>query len=205
MRMALPAGRLESPSWAWLKDQGVLNGRRQGRTLLWTSEGLEIAVVRSRDIPRLLASRAVDVAILGRDVAEEWDEPLWMSDSLGFGECRLMLALPKRQQWDASRPWRVATRYTGIAARWFEARGVQAALVPMSGSVEVAPRLGLADAVVDVVETGETLRQNGLKPVETVFESYAVLVTRAGESARTGRLGWRLDINQEAGNAACQA
>lgn len=205
MKMALPSGRLEDASWSWLKNQGVLNGRRQGRTLLWSSEGLEIAVVRSRDIPRLLASRAVDVAILGRDVAAEWEEPLWVSDSLGFGECRLMLALPKRREWDTSRSWRVATRYTGIAARWFQEQGVQAELVSMSGSVEVAPRLGLADAVVDVVETGETMRQNGLRPVETVFQSYAVLVTRAGESARTVRLGWRPDRSKEADNAACQA
>jgi ATP phosphoribosyltransferase len=191
--MALPTGRLEGLSWRWLEQRGWTAagtgdqpfGGGRGRALFCrlasTSPALEVAVVRSRDIPRLLTARVVDVGIVGRDVVAEAALPLWTTVGLGFGACRIVLAVPEGRSWDPSRPWRIATRYPRLTRGWMRRRGVEGQVVRLAGSVEVAPRIGLADAVVDVMETGATLAANGLVPVETILESWAVLVARPGE------------------------
>jgi ATP phosphoribosyltransferase len=203
MRIAIAAGRLEQPIWNWLKSQGLVNGSRHGRALVYTARpGLEIAVVRGRDIPGLLRRGVVDVGILGRDIVEESPYELWMGPTLGFGQCRLMLALPNEAEGVPDSCLRVATRYPRITRAWAEREGLDVDIVEMTGSVEVAPRLGIADAVVDVVETGETLRANGLKPVATVLESYAGLVTRPKEQALAENL---TASEEEMGRAACEA
>ncbi len=184
MRMAIPAGRLEAPSWNWLQRRGVSRGAPHGRRLWTQAGGLEVVLVRGRDIPGLVTAGVVDMAILGRDVAEESGAALWSSAGLGFGMCRLMLAVPDGVVWDPARPWRIATRYPRLTRRWLEDQRVDAQVTTLTGSVEVAPRLGLADAVVDVVQTGETLRANGLQAVASVLDCCAVLVTRSGEQTQ---------------------
>jgi ATP phosphoribosyltransferase len=191
MKAAIAAGRLEESSWRWLNAVGACRGQRRGRSLAWADGDLEVLVVRGRDIPPLLLAGVVDVALLGRDVAEEAGEGLAVGPSLGFGACRLMLAVPTGMDWRGRPLGRVATRYPQITRRWLASKGEDAEVIPLSGSVEVAPRLGLADAIVDIVETGETLRANGLEPVELVLESYAALVTRRGEEWQSGRLKGR--------------
>jgi ATP phosphoribosyltransferase len=193
VRMALPAGRLEAPSWRWLEQRGWTATGAEGRPygdgrgralfcrLASSTPALEVAVVRGRDIPRLLTAGVVDVGIVGRDVVAEAALPLWTTADLGFGACRIVLALPEAVSWDLGRSWRIATRYPRLTRSWMRRRGILGQVVRLAGSVEVAPRLGLADAVVDVVETGATLLANGLRPVETVLESWAVLASRAGE------------------------
>lgn len=203
MRIAVPTGRLEQPSWAWLNARGLCSGARRGRSLLWAPKpGLEVVVVRGRDIPQLLSRDAIDLAVLGRDLVEESEEDLSFGPGLGFGLCRLMLALPQGQAALDRRNWRIATRYPRITRAWAEQEGYQVDIVELAGSVEVAPRLGLADAVVDIVETGETLRANGLEPVTTVLESYAGLATKAGQRLWVERLGLN---EEELGCAACEA
>ena len=184
MRLALAKGRLEEAGWRWLAAQGLGAVPRSGRGLIWSLRpALEVALVRGRDIPALLREGAVDLGIVGRDVALDSAEDLWLSEGLGFGLSRLVLAVPVARE-AAERPLRVATRYPEITRRWFAARGERVEIVPMAGSVEVAPALGLADAIVDVVETGATLRANGLRPQAVLLESAAVLAARSGDEAR---------------------
>lgn len=185
MLLALATGRLEQPGWDWLNAHGLAVGRRSGRRLLWTAQpSLEVALVRGRDIPALLERQAVDVAIVGRDVVEDSGIELSLTQSLGFGECRLVFATPQTWAPDPSRALRIATRYGELTRRWAAAKGLQVEIVSLGGSVEVAPALGLADAVVDIVETGTTLRSNGLVEREVVLSSYAGLATRTGEEYR---------------------
>ncbi len=183
MRLAIAAGRLEEPAQAWLRRMGVMGEYRRGRTLVFRpTDDLEVVVARSRDIPRLVEQGVVDAAIMGRDAALDSGVALWISDSLGFGACRLMLALPVGIRWDPTQAWRLASRYPAVTAHWAATQGVAVTVVGLAGSVEAAPRLGMADGIVDVVETGHTLRANGLEPVLTVLESSARLVTRPGEA-----------------------
>lgn len=189
MRVALTTGRLEQPAWGWLEALGLASGGRADRSLFWSPRpSLEVALVRGRDIPALLQQGAVDIGLVGRDVVEEADAGLWLSQSLGFGVCRLVFAVPDGVLPDPRQRIRIATRYPGITRRWARMQGREVDLVPLQGSVEVAPALGLADAVVDIVETGRTLRSNGLFPVEVLLESYAGLATRPGEEALASEL-----------------
>lgn len=184
MRVALTTGRLEQPAWRWLGALGLTSGGRVDRSLFWAPQpSLEVALVRGRDIPSLLEQGAVDIGIVGRDVIEESDRGLWLSESLGFGICRVVFATPGGVAPDPQQRLRIATRYPGITQRWAARQGRDVDLVPLQGSVEVAPALGLADAIVDIVETGQTLRSNGLCAVDTLLESYAGLATRPGEEA----------------------
>ena len=183
MRIAVPRGRLNDPSWTWLQQAGLALAAPAGRQL-WTQAGSVDAVeVRGRDMPSLLAAGLVDAAIVGRDVLEEAGLPLVVVRPLDFGACRLVAAAPPDTVLSADRPWRVATRYPRTTTRWMEARGLAGDVVTMSGAVEAAPWLGLADAVVDVVETGATLAANGLVSLETVMRSTATLAASA-KSAR---------------------
>lgn len=183
MRIAVAKGRLEQPSWEWLRARGLVSGTPTGRSLFWTADGAsDVALVRGRDIPRLLQEGAVDVGIVGRDVFEEDGRDLWLGESIGFGRCRLVLAAPEGFDPFGAGQLRIATRYPEVTRRWIAERGIDARVIRLGGSVEVAPALGLADAVVDIVETGSTLLANGLVPVEVLMESYAAVATRSLEA-----------------------
>lgn len=190
MRIAVPSGRLNVPSWAWLKERGLAPslGRPSGRRLWTTGADLTVVTMRGRDIPELLQQGAVETAIVGRDVLVESDRHLWSAGNLGFGQCRLVLALPVGRTWDSGRRWRVATRYPVVTRRWLADQAVEADVMVLGGAVEAAPWLGVADAIVDVVETGRTLRENGLWAAKTVLESYATLAARP--EARADVLRW---------------
>jgi ATP phosphoribosyltransferase len=120
---------------------------------------------------------AADVGIVGLDILREEPRDLYEPLDLGIGRCSVIVARPRR-----ARPLprgiapRVATKYVNIATGWFAARGVPAEIIPLHGSIEVAPSLGLADLIVDITETGETLRANDLVVEETVLEVTARLV-----------------------------
>lgn len=139
---------------------------------------VRLVVLRAQDVPTYLEYGAADAGIAGRDVLLEypgdgWYEPL----DLGISRCRLMVAAPvARGPRPPSRALRVATKFERVARRHFAERGVQAEIVKLYGSMELAPLAGLADRIVDLVATGETLRANGLEPVEHVADVSARLI-----------------------------
>lgn len=187
LRIAIQkSGRLADDSMALLRGAGLSISRSKDG-LFYRVENLpvDLLLVRDDDIPRLIGDGIADLGIVGRNVLEEYDEA---NDSgpaskiiyaLGFSRCRLAIATP--EQFDYSSPkdlngLRIATTYPGLLRRFLEAQAVEAEIVGMHGSVEVAPRLGVADVICDLVATGSTLEANGLKAVETVLECEALLV-----------------------------
>ena len=156
--------------------------------------------MRDDDIPGLIADGVCDFGIVGRNELNEQGGarvriglPAAYREMrpLGFGSCRLMLAIPDSWDWQGAaqlQGTRIATSYPAILAEWLDAQGVQASVVELSGSVEIAPKLGTADLICDLVSSGATLAANQLKPVETLLDSEAVLAgpVREFEDARSG-------------------
>ena len=183
------SGRLSDGSFDLLAKCGLTISR--GRDKLYgraREMPVDILLVRDDDIPTFVADGACDIGILGGNVYEEYrltsDHPDATEAvlSLNFARCKLMLAAPK--SWksssiDACAGKRVATPYPGLTGEFFRQRNIAATTVMMSGSVEVAPRLRIADAVCDIVSTGATLDANDLAPAMTVFESEAMMVRNA--------------------------
>jgi ATP phosphoribosyltransferase len=183
LRMAMPSkGRLAEPAARLLRDAGV-GFEPNGRTLFAHCQhvDLELLFARSDDIPIWTADGAVDLAIAGENQVREAGVDLDVLLRLGFGICRLTLAVPAesavREPHDLAGR-RVATSYPRSAGAYFDRLGVEVTFVELGGSVELAPRLRAADAVVDLVSTGETLRRNGLRELETILRSEAVLLAR---------------------------
>ena len=148
---------------------------------------LDLMLIRDDDIPNFVASGACDYGIVGENVLYEAQakvkrlQGLEIAMKLGFARCRLKLAAPKGgsiTRVEDLQGKTVATSYPGLTAKFLSERGVEAEMVEMGGSVEVAPRMGVADAICDLVSTGATLDANGLEAFETVLESEAVLIKR---------------------------
>ncbi len=189
LTLALPSkGRLREPSWSLLEASGV-DPQEPGERVLQShcrNADIDLLFVRADDVPEYVQDGVVDCGITGLDLIEERDCDVEVLLYLGYGACSLQLAVPRE---DPTRTLadlvgrRIATSHPRIVTRELAARGVAAEVVKVGGSVEISPRLGLADAIVDLVSTGSTLRTNGLRALDTIFESQAVLVGRSGVEA----------------------
>lgn len=189
LRIAIQkSGRLAEPARSLLASCG-LSWRESRDRLFCYGEALpiDLLLVRDDDIPGLIADGVCDLGIVGRNVLLEYDgdrvgtghAPAFREwRALGFGGCRLDVAVPESWEWDGPRQLagrRIATSYPALLSQWLAAEGVSAEVVLLSGSVEIAPRLGQADAICDLVSSGATLVANQLKPVATLLQSEAVL------------------------------
>jgi len=179
------SGRLSDGSFDLLKKCGLTISRGRDKLYARVRElPIDVLLLRDDDIPSFVADRACDVGIVGENVAEEDRMAAERSDEfqivrkLGFARCNLMIAGPKEWDDDLARLTgaRIATTYPGLTDRFLKQEKIDAHSVMMSGSVEVAPRMKIADAVCDIVSTGATLDANGLKPMAQVFQSEAVLI-----------------------------
>ena len=182
------SGRLSEDSLRLLKQSGLQFESSKDK-LFWFGRNLpvDLLLVRDDDIPRLLLEGVCELGIVGENVAAEKllearkrrpDAHLDNLAALEFGYCRLMLAIPEDQEYSGPKQLdggRVATSYPRLTRRWLRENGVEAEIVVLNGAVEIAPSLGTADAIVDLVSTGTTLRANHLKPVATVLNSQAAL------------------------------
>jgi ATP phosphoribosyltransferase len=176
------SGRLNEDSIDLLKKCGVKFNNGLGK-LRATAENfpLEIFFLRDDDIPEYVADGVSDIGIVGENVVSESKGAVEIVEQLGFGKCRLSLAVPKNFSYESLKDFdgkRVATSYPNILGEFFHANGVNADIHTISGSVEIAPGIGLADAICDLVSSGSTLFSNGLREVETVLKSEAVLFAR---------------------------
>jgi len=181
------SGRLADASLSLLERCGLHIARsRDGLFGYGESMPIDLLFVRDDDIPSFLTDGHADFGIVGRNVAEEYalavpEQRLAyvVRRDLGFGSCRLSIAIPEAAPWEgvaSLQGKRVATTYPRITRGFLAANGVDALVVTLAGSVELAPRLGSADAIADLVSTGRTLRANHLREVETVVQSSAVLL-----------------------------
>ncbi len=189
--LALPTGRLLDPLSDRLTRAGIPLPpvREAGRKLRLKGDGIEALFVKDRDLPVYVEHGVADLGVVGRDVLEEQPLPLYEPLDLGLGRCRMVLARPEGRRIPAP-PFRVATKYPRVAERHFGIRGIPVELIRLSGAIELAPLVGLADAIVDLVESGNTLRANGLVEEVTLFESSArVVVNRAAFRLLGDRIG----------------
>lgn len=170
LTLALPKGRLLAPLIELAARHGLALGETLagvGRQLVVESEGLRLLLLKDADVPVYVEQGAADCGVAGLDQILDREADVLRLLRLPFGACRLcLIARDGRPVREDGRPLVLASKYQRLAGRLAEQRGLNATLVPLAGSVELAARLGLADAVVDLVETGQTLRENGLQPVE---------------------------------------
>ncbi|MEG2646461.1 MAG: ATP phosphoribosyltransferase [Mucinivorans sp.] len=181
IRLAIQSkGRLNEDSVDLLSQSGIEVEQSRRRLLSHSTDfPLEVLYLRDDDIPSAVAHGAADIGIVGLNEVEEKMMKVVIAHRLGFGACRLSLAIPKGETYsslDYFNGRRVATSYPVILNRYFEDKGITADIHEISGSVEIAPTVGLADAIFDIVSSGSTLISNGLKEVEVVLHSEAVLI-----------------------------
>ena len=180
--IALAKGRFLEPSLEILERIGVRfeDDVSSSRKLIFDSTDgqYRVILVKPVDVPTYVEYGAADAGITGRDVLLESGADVLQPLDLGFGKCKLAVAAPKgAASADTDRPIvRVATKYPNIALDYFNRRTIPVEIIPLSGSIELGPLVGLADRIVDLVETGRTLRDNGLEVVEVIAESSARLV-----------------------------
>ena len=173
------SGRLNEDSIQILKDCGISinNGNDQLKTEA-SNFPLEILFLRNSDIPQYLIDGVVDAAIVGDNLLVEKGTNIQVVEKLGFSKCKVSLAVPKAFEYNSIQDLnrlRIATSYPNTVNDFFNSKNVQVDLHQISGSVEIAPNIGLADAIVDIVSSGSTLFKNNLKEVEVIFKSEAVL------------------------------
>ena len=186
LRIALPnKGRLADDALELLERAGLEPAMAADRSLRADlGDDFTALFVRARDIPEFVADGAADLGITGSDLVAEAERPLDTLLRLGFGRCRLAIAAKDDAGWDSGDDLpdnaRIATSFPRTTERWFAERGRTIQLVPVSGAAEIAPHIGVADVIVDIVSTGSTLKMNGLREVETIADAEAVLVGRPG-------------------------
>jgi ATP phosphoribosyltransferase len=181
LRLAVPnKGRLVEPTLRLLHDAGlVFEEHDRSLVALVQNYELDILFVRTNDVIEFVGDGVADLGITGVDLLSETGAELPQVRSLGYGRCRLAAAVPNDTPYRAVEDLaglRVATAHPNTARRFFEKRGIPVEIIPISGAVEVAPRLGLAEGIVDLVSTGSTLAMNGLRHVGDVLDSEAILV-----------------------------
>jgi ATP phosphoribosyltransferase len=182
LRIAIQkSGRLSESSLKLLKECGIdLDNGLNKLKVEASNFPLEIFFLRDDDIPQYVADGVADIGIVGENVLLEKNKDLKVVEKLGFGKCRLSLAIPKDQKYKSIQDLngkRIATTYSTILSKYLKAQKIKAEIHEISGSVEIAPSIGLADAICDLVSSGSTLFTNGLKEVEVVLKSEAVLVS----------------------------
>jgi ATP phosphoribosyltransferase len=174
------SGRLYEDSVKLLKDCGI--DLKNGVNKLKTESDnfpMEIYFLRDDDIPQYVEDAVADIGIVGENVLLEKNKKVDIVEQLGFGKCRLSVAVGRSESYsgvDYLHGKRIATTYPVLVKQFLDKNNVEADIHEISGSVEIAPGIGLADAIVDLVSSGSTLFMNGLKEVETVLKSQAVLI-----------------------------
>jgi ATP phosphoribosyltransferase len=206
LTIAIAKGRLQAETLDLLSlaGLGLSSETISSRRLAVEDESgrYRLIFVKPADVPVYVEHGIADCGIVGRDVLLESEHDLLQPLSLNIGACRIVVAATENSQANQPGILRVATKYPRIAARYFGSRGVAVELIQLSGSVELASVLGLADCIVDLVETGNTLRENGLKIIEVITDSTArLVVNRASYQLKAdavGRLVQSLEQTMEA-------
>lgn len=198
LTFAIPKGRILDEALPVMARAGLVPEEafhdKGNRSLTFgtTREDLRIIRVRAFDVATFVAHGAAQAGIVGSDVIEEFDySDLYAPVDFDIGHCRLSLAAPANvaeRQAGASH-MRVATKYPNLTRRWFESKGVQAECVKLNGAMEIAPALGLARQIVDLVSTGRTLIENGLEERETIMQVSARLIVNRAALKTDPRVG----------------
>lgn len=194
--VALPKGKLFAPAKTLLEECGL--GCQQitdrSRTLIFTDEkkAVQYIICRPTDIPTYVEYGAADLGIVGKDSIIEAGKNIYEIVDLGFGYCRFAVAVPQEKMlgedfiWSAG--FRIATKFPVVAQEYIRQLGIQGEIIKLHGNIELAPRVGLAEAIIDIVSTGKTLKENGLVALEYLGEATARLVVN--------RASYRLKVKE---------
>ena len=202
------SGRLHDDSVKLLKECGIdiSNGVNKLKTEA-TNFPLEVFFLRDDDIPQYVEDAVADIGFVGENIVYEKNKKAEIVEKLGFGRCRLSIAVGRNDKYEDIRfieGKKIATSYPVVVAKYLSEHKVNAEIHEISGSVEIAPGIGLADAICDLVSSGSTLFMNGLKEVETILESQAVLIKHAAlnadQSALLDKLLFRINAVKKARN-----
>lgn len=209
LRIAIQkSGRLSEDSLQMIKECGISFKNGIGALKAEaTNFPMEFLLLRDDDIPGYVADGVADIGIVGENVLAEKQRDVVVAHKLGFSKCRLSIAIPKSEPYEGAHQLqgkRIATSYPKILETFLQNNNVQAEIHEISGSVEIAPGIGLADAICDIVSSGSTLFTNGLKEVQSIFQSEAVLIRRpdmpVGQNALLEKLLFRIRSVQAARN-----
>jgi len=209
LRLALPRGALFERTLDSLDAIGVPTGDLRGdsRSLVFEAGGMVLVTMRPSDVPTYVEAGAADLGITGKDVLmEQSDRAFYELLDLGYGACRMVVAAPAGDEHVVAHERRlgavrIATKYPRIAERFFEETGRRAEVIEVKGSVELAPLSGLADAIVDLVDTGRTLQENGLEIREEIAASTARLIAnRVAHKLRAQEIDELIARLREAGS-----
>ena len=173
LTIAVSKGRIYEEALPLLEQAGItpIDDPQKCRKLILDTnqEEVKLIIIRATDVPTFVEYGAADLGIAGKDVLlEHGGDCLYEPLDLGISRCRLMTAMPKDVT-EMPRRVRVATKYVNIAQRYFASKGIQAEIIKLYGSMELAPLVGLADCIVDLVDTGNTLKANGLEPRDLIL------------------------------------
>lgn len=174
-------GRLKTPSLKYLDSLGLKFLEKNGKKLIVSCQNtnVEILYVRHSDIPQYVQDGAADFGIVGSNVLYEKDFNIKTIKKLDFGKCSLVIAVPfmsKIKKIQDLEGERIATSYPNSLRKFLSKQKISAVIIEIKGSVEIAPTLGLADAICDLTQTGNSLRENNLKPIATLFNSTALFI-----------------------------
>jgi len=201
---ALTKGRLLDPTVSFLKALDLLPDTFSdiGRRLMFEDpdRGIRFLLLRASDVPTYVESGAADLGIAGSDLLMEQMRAVYEPVDLGFGRCRLVLAGPVAAPPRQRSKLRVATKYPNVTERYFSERGLQIEVVKLYGAIEIAPRVGVSDQIVDLSDTGETLRANGLTILDEIARCSARLI--ANRAALRLRHPILRNLIEAIGNAA---
>ena len=180
INIALPKGRLGERAYALLSSAGYACGEYSpdSRKLVFcdTDSGVSYFWVKPADVAVYVERGAADVGVAGKDILLEYSPDVYELSDLETGKCSMCVAAPDDWPNDMSRPLRVATKFVNVAKKYFDGLGRDIEIIKLNGSIELAPILGMADVIVDIVETGKTLKENNLKVFESIFEISARLI-----------------------------
>jgi ATP phosphoribosyltransferase len=175
------SGRLHDSTIKLFKECGLVfdNGGHHRLKMQATNFPLQVLFLRDDDIPECIDDGAADAGIVGENVYKEKNKKLALSEKLGFAKCRLSVSFPNQKSYRTVKDLnniKIATSYPNILRKYLKSKGVKAEIHEINGSVEIAPGIGMADAIFDIVSTGSTLLSNGLKEVDIVMQSEAILI-----------------------------
>ena len=177
LTVALPKGRIAEETLAIFEEIFGDAFRFESRKLILDMPPFRFLLVRNQDVPTYVAHQAADIGVVGLDVIEEQGHDIVRLLDLGIGKCRVCVGIREEDELDWSRPqMKVASKMVNITRNYFSKKAMGVEVIKLYGSIELAPLVGLADAIVDIVETGTTMKENGLKVAETIMESSAHLI-----------------------------
>ena len=180
LNIALPKGRLGEKVYAMFEKAGFEcpSIKEQNRKLIFENPEKKVRYfwVKPSDVAIYVERGAADIGVCGKDILLEYSPDIYELLDLGIGKCRMAVAAPKGFRDDTTRTLKVATKFSNIASRYYRSMGRDIDIVHLNGSIEIAPILGLTDVIVDIVETGTTLKENNLEVYETVVPISARLI-----------------------------